>query len=93
MSSVDYVKIPKNTIDLLKQGFFQSLNLIEYSFQKEIKQVVIKPNMCYHWDHFTGQTTDPRFIGALIDVIHNQTSPKVGNLQYAIFPLQVVRNS
>jgi uncharacterized protein (DUF362 family) len=34
--------------------------------------------MCYYWDHSTGQTTDPRFIGALIDLIRNKTSPNVG---------------
>jgi uncharacterized protein (DUF362 family) len=34
--------------------------------------------MCYYWDYSTGQTTDPRFIGALVDVIRNKTSPNVG---------------
>jgi len=33
--------------------------------------------MCYYWDYSTGQTTDPRFVGALIDLIRNQTSPNV----------------
>jgi uncharacterized protein (DUF362 family) len=34
--------------------------------------------MCYYWDYSTGQTTDPRFVGALVDVIRNKTSPNVG---------------
>jgi uncharacterized protein (DUF362 family) len=33
--------------------------------------------MCYYWDYSTGQITDPRFIGALIDVIRDQSSPDV----------------
>jgi len=33
--------------------------------------------MCYYWDYSTGQTTDPRFVAALIDVIREQTKPDV----------------
>jgi uncharacterized protein (DUF362 family) len=33
--------------------------------------------MCYYWDYSTGQTTDPRFVGALIDAIRSKTSPDV----------------
>jgi uncharacterized protein (DUF362 family) len=34
--------------------------------------------MCYYWDYSTGQTTDPRFVGALVDVIRSKTSQNVG---------------
>jgi uncharacterized protein (DUF362 family) len=34
--------------------------------------------MCYYWDSSTGQTTDPKFIGALIDVFRDNLSPDVG---------------
>jgi uncharacterized protein (DUF362 family) len=34
--------------------------------------------MCYYWDYSTGQTTDPKFIGALIDLIREKTiSPEI----------------
>jgi len=38
---------------------------------------VIKPNMCYYWDHTTGQTTDPKFVATLVDVIRDQVSTDV----------------
>ncbi len=77
LSLVSFVKIRKNTIDSLRQSVLESLNLIGYSFKKEIKNVVIKPNMCYYWDYTTGQTTDPKFVAALIDVIRDQISTNV----------------
>jgi uncharacterized protein (DUF362 family) len=33
--------------------------------------------MCYYWDYSTGQTTDPDFVAALINLIHEQVSPDV----------------
>jgi uncharacterized protein (DUF362 family) len=50
------------------------LDLIDYSFPTGTKNVVIKPNMCYYWDYTTGETTDPRFAGALIEVIRENIS-------------------
>jgi len=38
---------------------------------------VIKANMCYYWDYSTGHTTDPKFIGSLIELLHEKISPKV----------------
>jgi len=61
----------------MKQGIINSLDLIEYSFAKETKNVVIKPNMCYYWDYTTGQTTDPKFVAALIEVIREKISPQI----------------
>ena len=77
MSLVSFVKIRENTIDSLKRAILESLDLIDYSFQKEAKNVVIKPNMCYYWDYSTGQTTDPKFIATLIHIIRDQISPNV----------------
>ena len=39
--------------------------------------MVIKPNMCYYWDYSTGQTTDPKFVGALIDLLREKISSDV----------------
>jgi uncharacterized protein (DUF362 family) len=56
-----------------RQAIVNSLVLINYTVDRNIKRVVIKPNLCYYWDCTTGQTTDPRFVGALIDYIREQT--------------------
>jgi uncharacterized protein (DUF362 family) len=61
----------------MKQAISQSLDLINYSFSKELKKIVIKPNLCYYWDCSTGQTTEPRFVAELIDLIRKQASPDV----------------
>ncbi len=77
MSLVSFVKIPKDVQYPMKQAISQSLGLIDYSFDKNVRKVVIKPNLCYYWDCSTGQTTEPRFVAELIDLIRQQTSPDV----------------
>lgn len=74
MSLVSLVKIKGSN---LKQALLQSLNLINYKFPKSTQNIAIKPNMCYYWDYSTGQTTDPQFIAALVDVIRDKISPDV----------------
>lgn len=74
MSLVGFTKISNNTADSIKQSILDCLATINYSFVKEVKNVVIKPNLCYYWDYTTGQTTDPRFTGALIDAIRKKTT-------------------
>lgn len=49
--------------------------MIQYEFPTEIKNVVVKPNLCYYWDYSTGQTTDPKFVAALIELIRERISP------------------
>jgi len=74
MSLVSFVQLEESNI---KKAIEDSLNLIDYQFKKDIQKVAIKPNMCYYWDYTTGQTTDPKFVAALIDVIRDQISPDV----------------
>jgi len=74
LSAVSFVKIGQNR---LKQAILDSLDLIHFSFPRNVENVVIKPNMCYYWDYSTGQTTDPRFVGALIDLLREQISPNI----------------
>ena len=76
MSLVSLVKIRKDTVQSFKQAIIDSLDLINYSFIKGAKNVVIKPNLCYYWDHTTGQTTNPRFVAALIQVIRENLSSR-----------------
>jgi uncharacterized protein (DUF362 family) len=77
MSLVSYVKALGSTNTDIKQAIEKSLDLVEYSFEKEIRNVVIKPNLCYYWDYSTGQTTDPNFVAELIDVIRHKVSHNV----------------
>ena len=74
MSLVGFTKVSNNTLDSMRQAILDCLAMINYSFVKEVKNVVIKPNLCYYWDYTTGQTTDPRFTGALIAVIRKKTT-------------------
>lgn len=74
LSIVSIVQIKNSSIT---KAIKSSLNLINYEFPKDIKNVVIKPNLCYYWDYSTGQTTDPKFVAAIIDLIRMETSPNV----------------
>jgi len=76
LSAVSFVRVSENSINSMQQAISEALNLIDYSFNDNIKSVVIKPNLCYYWDYSTGQTTDPRFVAALIDLIRKKISPE-----------------
>jgi uncharacterized protein (DUF362 family) len=71
VSSVSFVQTERPNI---KKAIEDSLNLIGYKFQKNIKKVIIKPNMCYYWDYSTGQTTDPKFVAATIETLREKIS-------------------
>jgi uncharacterized protein (DUF362 family) len=74
MSLVSLVKIPEDTMESTKQAILRSLELINNTWPKNAKNVVIKPNLCYYWDYSTGQTTDPKFVVALIGLIREKIS-------------------
>jgi uncharacterized protein (DUF362 family) len=74
MSLVSLVRVQGYTKDSIRDSISKSLDLINYSFKKEALNIVIKPNMCYYWDRTTGQTTDPQFVAALIDLIRERVS-------------------
>jgi uncharacterized protein (DUF362 family) len=75
MSLVSFVKI--ETKDRIKGAIKDALELIQYKFSTDIKNIVIKPNMCYYWDYTTGQTSDPKFVAATIEVLREKISPDV----------------
>jgi uncharacterized protein (DUF362 family) len=50
----------------------RAIDQLSFSFNDNIRNVVIKPNMCYYWDSSTGETTDPRVVSAVIDYIRNK---------------------
>jgi len=60
----------------VKEAIKEAIKLIGYSFPKAEK-IVIKPNMCYYWDYSTGQTTDPNFVAALIEILREEISPDI----------------
>jgi uncharacterized protein (DUF362 family) len=74
LSLVSLTEIKENN---LKKAIEESLRLINFDFNKNIKKIVIKINACYYWDFTTGLTTDPAFVAALIDVIHEKISQDV----------------
>ncbi len=67
----------KVTVTSVKQPFLgeaidsavaRSIDKLDYDFSK-IKTVYIKPNLCYYWNASTGETTDGRIVGAVIDYL------------------------
>ena len=53
----------------LASSIEKSAELIRFKPRKEVKTVVIKPNLNYYWETATGCTTDPRVVGALVDYL------------------------
>jgi len=80
MSLVSLVKFDEQDTSL-QESLEKSLDLIDFQFNPKIEKIAIKPNMCYYWDYSTGETTDPKFVSALIDVIRNHAS---SNIEIAI---------
>jgi uncharacterized protein (DUF362 family) len=76
LSLVGLVECRDRNVNSIKEAVKEALKLIDYSLPKA-KKIVIKPNMCYYWDWSTGQTTDPIFVAALIDLFREEISPNV----------------
>jgi uncharacterized protein (DUF362 family) len=76
-SLVSFVRVTKSDRCILKEAISNSLSLIDYEFSIKTKHVVIKPNMCYYWDYSTGQTTNPSFVSAIIEIVREKISPEV----------------
>lgn len=74
MSLVSFVQIKNSNIT---EAIDNSLRLINYSLPRDARNIVIKPNLCYYWDYTTGETTDPRFVAALIELIRMKISRNV----------------
>jgi len=74
VSLVSFVQIKNSNIT---EAIDNSLRLINYSLPRDARNIVIKPNLCYYWDYTTGETTDPRFVAALIELIRMKISRNV----------------
>jgi len=77
LSLVSFVRIQDGTTNSIQNAIFEALDLLGYSFPKKAKSIVIKPNMCYYWDYTTGQTTNPKLVAALVDLIREKTSSNI----------------
>ncbi len=69
MSLVSFVRCQNGEPLSLREAIKKSLTMVNFSFDQPATKVVIKPNMCYYYHPSTGEVTDPRFVGALIDVL------------------------
>ena len=58
----------------LKSAIENSVDLIHFSLSSSIRNVAVKPNMCYYLDYSTGETTDPNFVAAIIDFLRERIS-------------------
>lgn len=56
----------------------RALDELNFNFDSGIRNVVVKPNLCYYWDYSTGETTDPRVVSAVIDYVRRKLGDGVG---------------
>ena len=79
MSLVSFVCAKESKPASFKNAIKKSLDFIQFNFKVDSKKVVIKPNLCYYYDYSTGETTDPKFVSALIDVLreHLTSDPDI----------------
>lgn len=59
----------------LNESVEQALSLIQFDFNKKLRKIAIKPNLCYYWKSSTGETTDPKVVGAVADVLRTHYNP------------------
>ena len=76
MSVVSFVRAESCEPKHVEKAVKDSLNLIGFNFSRNAGKIVIKPNMCYYYHPSTGEVTDPRFVGALIDVFRETLGAK-----------------
>lgn len=75
MSFVSFVEVQRG--DAVRKAIQDSLDMIQYKLPTDIRRIVIKPNMCYYWDYTTGNTTDPKLIAALAELIRDRIQSDV----------------
>jgi uncharacterized protein (DUF362 family) len=73
MAKVVLTSTRKNCSNLdINKAVERAIDLLNFDFNNEIKNVVIKPNLCYYWDYSTGETTDPRIVSGVIDYVRKR---------------------
>jgi uncharacterized protein (DUF362 family) len=61
----------------IKECVSKALDFIDFKPNGSIKNVAIKPNLCYYWNASTGYTTDPRVVAGIIDCVRERCSADV----------------
>lgn len=77
LSEIGFSRIQQHTIASASKAIHEALDSIGYTFPRECSSIVIKPNLCYYWDYSTGETTDPRFVAAVIQTVRERISANV----------------
>jgi uncharacterized protein (DUF362 family) len=78
MSKVVLTSTQKNCSNSdVNRAVERAIDLLNFDFNNKIKNVVIKPNLCYYWDYSTGETTDPRIVSAVISYIRKRLGKAV----------------
>ncbi|MBX5329166.1 MAG: DUF362 domain-containing protein [Candidatus Bathyarchaeota archaeon] len=60
----------------IKEATYHALDMLNLKPSRNLKHVMIKPNLCYYWDYSTGETTDPRLVSSIIDYIREKWNPE-----------------
>ncbi len=66
----------------INNSISKALDLISFRPRNPLKNVIIKPNLCYYWQAATGCTTDPRVVAGIIDLIRERYGMDI-NIQVA----------
>lgn len=64
---------PPFMVEDIDAAVARSIDKLNYDFSK-VKTVYIKPNLCYYWNASTGETTDGRIVGAVINYLKRKIS-------------------
>jgi len=67
--------IDASKYDTLAEAVEEVLELIHFDFKKKMRKIAIKPNLCNYWASSTGETTDPKVVEAVVDVLRTRGSP------------------
>jgi uncharacterized protein (DUF362 family) len=89
----DTVGLTKVTDDNLSTHVARSFDLINFKIDRKVESIIIKPNLCYYWDSFTGYTTDPRLVASIIDVLREKYGLDKVNIKIAEADASAMRTS
>jgi len=77
MGSIVSLVRTRRSEEEIKESIGKALDLIDFEMQSPIRTVAIKVNLCYYWDAFTGQTTDPLLVAAIIDYFRERCGSNI----------------
>jgi len=72
--SVNIIKINNIDVGAIEDAIKKSFSSLNIDITNVPDRILIKPNMCYYSPPSTGEVTDPKFVGIIIDVIRDLMS-------------------